>query len=78
MSATIRQLQVMKVLQKAGPEASLRELGEKLEISHVSVVLMLKRLTSAGYVKGRELTDKGREALKNATADLRASLADVA
>lgn len=81
MSASPRQLQALAALNAMPEGVSLRQLGDKLKISHVSVVALLKRLEKQKLVTlkpPRRLTEKGRQALKNAADDLQRSISAVA
>jgi DNA-binding MarR family transcriptional regulator len=76
---TTRQLQILTVL-KAHPSETLRELGLRLGIRHVSVLQALQALEERGLctTKPRAITAAGKEALRTAAANLRAALAAVA
>lgn len=75
---TLPQLRLMATL-RSMPDATFRELGDRLGVAHPSVVSMLQRLRLSGHVtKDRTLTAKGTQALKSAVPDLQALLADSA
>ncbi|HEY1087772.1 MAG TPA: helix-turn-helix domain-containing protein [Archangium sp.] len=71
---TLRQLQALAAL-KGHPDASLRELGEVLGVTHVGALSLFRALERGGYVTAaRALTKTGVDALNSAVDDLRATL----
>lgn len=71
---TLRQLQVLQVL-TANPDASLRDIGDALGVSRISIHQICRRLLAGGWIdQERAITESGRAALSTAVADFSAAL----
>lgn len=73
---TVRQLETLATL-KANPNASLRELAERMGCAHTSVLQLLQKLQLAGAITAdRRITKAGLSALNNAVESFASRLRD--